>query len=342
MSSECYRIQDIDSPSLPSLHEMRGVRFVPASRLSGLVCRDMYGDRPYGLYVLEKASLRGECGYIFSAETPILEQNADFLRHKKFLRPRFEGISERSDDLLKVGELVSLTSRRHNCFWHWMMDSLPKVLLAEESGFRGDYLIPSRESAPWAAESLTIMGIPQNRILASAGRNVHAELLYVPTFFCGYNAHHNLVFARLFREWVRSSVHAHGASSKTRIFVGRRTTAQARRLLNQEELSAVAATLEFQTIFFEEIPLREQLALSSTAEAMIGGHGSGLTHSLFMNENSLVIELFPFSRRQTNDCYQHLSSIPGHNYHPIESSIDQESDIHVPPNLLRSLLAQEL
>jgi capsular polysaccharide biosynthesis protein len=302
----------------------------------------MYGDRPFGLYVLENATIRGECGYIFSGAMPILEQNADFLRHKKFLRPRFEGIYERSDDVLKVGELVPLISRRHNCFWHWMMDSLPKVLLAEESGFRGDYLIPSPESAPWAAESLTIVGIPQNRILTSAGRDVHAELLYVPTFFCGYNAHHNIVFVRLFREWVRSSVHTHNAPAKTRIFVGRRATAQARRLLNQEELSAVAATLQFQTIFFEDIPLREQLALACTAEAMIGGHGSGLTHSLFMNENSLVVELFPFSRRQTNDCYQHLSSIPGHRYHPIESTFDQESDIHVSPEVLRSLLAREL
>lgn len=302
----------------------------------------MYGNHPYGMYTLPNATVRGEYGYIFSGETPILEQNADFLRHKKFLRPRFDKSSERSGDLIEVGEAVSLVSRRHNCFWHWTMDSLPKVLLAEESGFRGTYLIPSSMSAPWASESLGLVGIPLSRILESPGLDAHAERLYVPTFFCGYNAHHNLPFARLFREWIRTRFPTQQDVSKHRIIVGRQATAQARRVLNQDELLAVTASLGFQMVFLEDIPLREQLTLSCAAEAMVGGHGSGLTHALFMNEGSLVVELFPFKRRQTNDCYEQLSRIPGHRYHAIESAHDQESDIHIEPGLLKTLLAREL
>jgi hypothetical protein len=342
MSLECYRIQDIISPSLPSLGNLQEASFTEAARLQGLVCRDMYGDRPYGLYVLPNATVRGGYGYIFSGETPILEQNADFLRHKKFLRPRFEDISEHAEGAVEAEDLVSLVSRRHNCFWHWMMDSLPKVLLAEESGFRGTYLIPSPAIAPWAAESLSIVGIPRDRVLTSNGRDVRAARLYIPTYFCGYNAHHNLPFVQLFREWVRSRVSAPTSQSKKRIFVGRRATVQQRRVLNQDELFAVAATHGFQAVFFEELSLAEQLALSSTSEAMIGAHGSGLTHALFMNTGSLVVELFPFTRRQTNDCYQQLSTIPGHRYQPIESALDQESDIHISPNILHARLTQKL
>lgn len=342
MSLECYRIRDISSPSLPSIGDLPEVRFTEAVRLQGLVCRDMYGDHPYGLYMLPNATVRGESGYIFSGERPILEQNADFLRHKKFLRPRFDDISKHSDGAVKVDEIVSLTSRRHNCFWHWMMDSLPKVLLAEESGFRGTYLIPPPAVAPWASESLSIAGIPLDRVLASDGCDVLAERLYVPTYFCGYNAHHNMPFVQLFRDWMRSCVVAPTSQPKRRIFVGRRSTAQYRRVLNQDDLFAVAARHGFEAVFFEEYSLREQLALASASDAMIGAHGSGLTHALFMNTGSLVVELFPFTRRQTNDCYQQLSTILGHRYHPIESELDHESDIHISPNILHTRLTQEL
>ncbi len=342
MSLECYRIRDISSPSYPSLSDLQEVRFAEAARLRGLICRDMYGDSPYGLYMLPHATIRGDSGYIFFGETPIVEQNADFLRHKKFLRPRFDDISKRSDEVVKADEIVSLVSRRHNCFWHWMMDSLPKVLLAEESGFRGTYLIPSPAMAPWASESLAIVGIPGDRVLARDGRDLHAARLYIPTYFCGYNAHHNLPFIQMFRDWIRSCAPAAKSHSHKRIFVGRRSAVQHRKVLNQDELFAVASKLGFESVFFEELPLREQLALASTSEAMIGAHGSGLTHTLFMNAGSLVVELFPFTRRQTNDCYEQLSTITGHRYHPIESELDQESDIRISPPILHARLTQEL
>lgn len=187
-----------------------------------------------------------------------------------------------------------------------------------------------------------MVGIPRDRVLTSDGRDIHAARLYIPTYFCGYNAHHNLPFIQRFREWIQSRVSAPTPQSKKRIFVGRRPTAQQRRMLNQDELFAVAANHGFQAVFFEELALREQLAISSTSEAMIGAHGSGLTHALFMNTGSLLVELFPFTRRQTNDCYQQLSTIPGHRYHPIESEIDQESDIHISPHILHARLTQEL
>ena len=317
---------------------MQGASFLSAARFDGQLCRDMYGDLAYGVFVLPQATVRGTTGYIFQGNTPILEQNADFLRHKKFLQPRFEAISNHSENTLRVRDLVSLTSRRHNCFWHWMMDSLPKVVLAEESGFKGSYHIPSPTVAPWASESLTTIGIPRDRILINEGGDIEAEQLYIPTYFCGYNAHHNLPFARFFREEIRSRVMGEAATSKQLIFVGRKPAVQHRRVLNQDELAAVASTFGFSIVFFEDLSLREQLALSCASKAIIGGHGSGLTHALFMEEGSSLIELFPYLRRQTNDCYEQLSRIPGHQYQALESERDCGSDIVLSAESLRRTL----
>lgn len=302
----------------------------------------MYGDLPYGVFTLPRAKVRGPFGYIFYGDKPILEQNADFLRHKKFLQPRFDDLSEESRTAIRTDEALTLISRRHNCFWHWMMDSLPKVLVAEGCGFKGVYLTPPTSAAPWAMESLQLVGIPEERILPYEGRDVHVERLHIPTYFCGYNAHHNLPFTRHFKEWIRSSVGRDSAVKKDRIFVGRQPTAPQRRVINQEELASTASVFGFRVVFFEHLSLREQLALSSGCEAMIGGHGSGLTHSLFMNDGSLVIELFPFQRRQTNDCYEKLSLIAGHRYQALESARDYESNIEVPTDTVRQTLTKTL
>jgi capsular polysaccharide biosynthesis protein len=342
MSTECYRIRDINAPSLPSLREREGAKFLSAKRFEGQLCHDMYGDLPYGLFELPQATVRGEAGYIFQNGDPILEQNADFLRHKKFLRPRFENLPQSTENAPRIAALLSLTSRRHNCFWHWMMDSLPKVYLAEESGFRGMYLVPSPDIAPWARESLAIVEIPNDRVLTSTGGDIQAERLYIPTYFCGYNAHHNLPFARLFREWIRSHILKEAPVSRSRIFVGRQPTAPQRKVLNQNDLASVANAFGFTMVFFEDFSLREQLALSCSSEAILGGHGSGLTHALFMDEGSLLIELFPYQRRQTNDCYEKLSNIANLRYNAIETESDQGSDIEVSTEVLRALLMRSM
>lgn len=339
MSAECYRVRDLEAPSLSSIKEIEGGQFISARRFESDVCRDMYGDLPYGLFAVPQAMIRGESGYLFHRDHPLFEQNADFLRHKKFLRPRFDGVPTSNTEPMRVDELVSLISRRHNCFWHWMMDSLPKVLLAEEAGFCGTYLIPNSTVAPWAAESLSLVGISESRRLVSTGVDLRVERLYVPTYFCGYNAHHNRSFAQSFRAWVRSCGAGTSTSAKQRVFVSRPTTAPARQVLNQGELSAVASEFGFQSLFFESLPLREQITLASVSEAMIGGHGSGLTHALFMPEGSLVIELFPHQRRQTNDCYEKLSTVPSHRYYPLASERDRESHIEVSGSALRKALA---
>ena len=59
-----------------------------------------------------------------------------------------------------------------------------------------------------------------------------------------------------------------------------------------------------------------------------------------MHEGSRLIELFPFARKQSCDCYEALATIPQHHYHALESAHDREGDILVPTTELRELLQQ--
>jgi capsular polysaccharide biosynthesis protein len=312
---------------------MRGIEPQP--------CVDMYGDLPFGLFALPDSTLRGEAGYIFTSDgTPILEQNADFLRKKRFLKPRLTEEHRHLRRHRNVDDLVSLTSRCDTGFFHWMMDSLPKVVIAEACGFTGSYLIPAPSAAPWAEESMTLLGISPTRLIHHTSLDTRARCLFIPTYFSGYNAHHNKPFMKLYRDTVRCAISKEDTNSGGRILIARKPETKVRRILNHEEVNKTAHDLGFRTVYFEDFSLREQLQQALSAEAMIGSHGSGLCHSLFMNEGSTLIELFPFTRKQSCDCYEALATIPPHYYHALESTHDREGDIVVPTTELRKLLQQ--
>ena len=224
-----------------------------------------------------------------------------------------------------------------NRFWHWMMDSLPKVVLAESCGYDGAYLLPPETRAPWARESLTLLGIAEGRLATKDEHDLVVERLHVPTYFCGYNAHLNPRFLQRYREAIRSAVPADQGGPE-HLFIGRSPSAPARRVLNQDELAASLAEFGFYLVYFENLSLSEQIRLARSARVMVGPHSSGLTHQLFMNEGATVIELVPFERKVTNDCYEQLALAVGHTYRAVVSDVDQQTDIVIAPSALTELV----
>lgn len=326
-----------------SLQTHTSASFTPMPDLHDKVCIDMYGDLPFGLFALPNATLRGDEAYIFTDEgSPIVEQNADFLRKQRFLKPRLREDHRHLRSLREVQQLVSLTSRCDTGFFHWMMDSLPKVVIAEACGFTGNYLLPSPTTAPWADESLSLLGIPSDRIVHHTDNDIHAHRLFIPTYFSGYNAHHNSEFIKIYRDSIRQAIKSAPSTTKKRILIARKPGTKVRRIINHDEVVEMTMALGFETVYFEDLSLREQLALAISTEAIIGTHGSGLSHSLFMDERSTVVEIFPFERRQACDCYEMLATIPQHRYHALESRADCEGDILVSTEDLKALLIKSL
>lgn len=317
--------------------------FVTMPEMTGHLCVDMHGDLPFGLFSLPNATLRGVEAYIFTGDgAPIVEQNADFLRKKRFLKSRINEQHLALRAIREVDDLVSLTSRCDTGFFHWMMDSLPKVVIAEACGFTGSYLIPAPSTAPWARESMTLLGISTTRLLLHSSFDIRARRVFIPTYFSGYNAHHNKPFMQLYRDKMRRAVSLEPRRSNERILIARKPETKVRRILNHDEVVQTARELGFRTVHFEDLSLREQLHQAISAEAMIGAHGSGLCHSLFMNEGSTLVELFPFARKQSCDCYETLATIVEHRYHALESVDDREGDIVVSTSDLRNILQRSL
>lgn len=332
-----FRYNQTLSPHARSLDDVAEASFVEMPSQRGIPCVDMYGDLPFGSFVIPDAIISGNAGVIHTKDrTPILEQNAGLLRKGEFILGKPQRAPAQYTPAKEVESLLSLVSCCHHYFWHWMMDSMPKVLIAEACGFKGSYLLPPQSVAPWASESMELLRIESARLRFHGGEEIRAEELFVPTFFCGFNSHHNIPFMREYRGYILSNVGATKSIRNGRIFVARRSSVKTRRVLNQTRVEEILSPYGFRTVYFEALSLKDQVALASQTEAMVAPHGSGLVHSLCMPERSSLIELFPCRRQLSCDCYEMVARVPGHRYRALVGDIDRLGDIEVNEEALRA------
>jgi EGF domain-specific O-GlcNAc transferase len=72
-----------------------------------------------------------------------------------------------------------------------------------------------------------------------------------------------------------------------------------RRLIDQERLIAALRRayprITINVVDYATYPFEEQLRISAQSDILVGVHGAGLTHVMFMPETSAIVELMPFS-----------------------------------------------
>ena len=325
-----------------SLRDIPGAVFQEALSLGGGVCADIHGDFPLGLYVVPDGIIKGDSAILFTAAGNLIsEQNAGLLTNDELLKQITSAVNRSDTPTHKHSQLLSLVSTCTDCFWHWMMDSLPKVFVAEVCGYTGAYLIPGRHAPASVIESLEFLGITRERIIPHDGSSHLAHSLFVPTYFSGFNALYNAELIRRYRNWICSRISPSTPPGLRRIYVARKPTAKARRVTNHDEVARLTQQYGYETIFFENLSFDKQLNLAFEAVSMIAPHGSGMTHILFMMKNSSIIELFPHKRAGSVDCYETLASVLHHSYTSLESTRDCGTDIEIDLGALQHIIDKE-
>jgi capsular polysaccharide biosynthesis protein len=197
-------------------------------------------------------------------------------------------------------------------FWHWCYEVLPLALQAHETGFRGNYLIPS---IPFATQSLQLLGIAPERIRHVDGADYHLECMSLPGKRPGYNPA-NLAAIRSIRKAFRDRFVQPGLDY--RIYLSRNGSATQRRVVNEAALLELLAGFGFITLQPEKLTLAEQLHYTCNASALAAPHGAGMTHCAFQPEGSLVLEMF--APHYVNPCQISTCRVLGHRYYQVTSS----------------------
>lgn len=231
-------------------------------------------------------------------------------------------------------------------FWHWMMDYIPKAVIAEAAGFTGKYLVP--RISGFVEESLDMLGISQARLVEYDGTLARISSLLVVEAIEGFKdlPYYPALVHELRNRLLASSTRKPGGNAPERLYVARKIPERPRKVTNEVELMKLLKRFGFHKVYMEELPLREQIGLASSARAMVGPHGAGMVHALFMPERSLVIEFFsPYyvltSQVSTLALFGHrYYSIVGSNgpLWPYKAGMDVEVDI----TLSEATLSREL
>lgn len=246
-------------------------------------------SRPLRVCCVRNVKLLGRHGLPVSEDGVLLK---DLFQHENVEEELTlvccSGALSRSLPLLK-GDYLPLYGKWADGFWHWMMEHLPLVVSAEAAGFHGTYIVPA--GASFIADSMQLLGIPTTRICEYRGGDFVIENLYLPERVRGEALHHVPGLLEEMRDKLLASVGA-GTASGRRIYISRNEVNRPRHVLNESALMDVAGPFGFEKLHLEKLSLKEQIRSMAGAEALIGPHGAGMVHALFMQRRGLVVELF--------------------------------------------------
>lgn len=217
----------------------------------------------------------------------------------------------RSDIIAELtGTWCFLAEPWSDVFWHWMCEGLVKIACFEAAGFEGGYVVPG--GVGFVRQSLDILGIDPSRIYYCETPYAHIERLIIPRQF---RTQIELRYHVGAIDWLRQRcIPDYRMDPEFKLYIARRGI---RAIYNEADLLTLLSRHGFRTVYMEDLNLRDQIALSSRARILLGPHGSGFAHTIFMPRRAHVVELFspeyvnPFTSTIVRHLQQDYSMIVG-------------------------------
>lgn len=239
--------------------------------------------------------------------------------------------------------LLAPTAGAH-CYYHWMLDILPKLGLLERQGISLnsiDHFLVRDISGQFQLETLARLGIDRSRIMETLDNQY---LLCENLLHIDMNNGINMKMNRFVPLWLKHQfltapevdmMHSRGTSPlsaderKTsttkageralrdsralRLYIGRPGGVR-RGIVNEDEIRPLLEAAGFTMVVMEGMSVAEQAALLSRADALMAPHGGALTNMVFCKPGIPVIEILS---RHVYPYYYGLASMCGHRYHAI-------------------------
>lgn len=179
-------------------------------------------------------------------------------------------------------------------YYHWLIDSLPRLHLLRAAGLfeEVDYFLIYDQQHRFAVETLVALGIrPAQIIDVRTHPHVLAQRLLVTSPVRG-TGNHTPAWACDFLRDVFLPAPPVGRAFSPYVYISRRD-AQLRRVLNEAAVEAVLHPLGFETYALSTLTFAEKRALFSQARVIVGPIGAGLANLVFATPGTPVLELVP-------------------------------------------------
>ncbi len=198
------------------------------------------------------------------------------------------------------GSVAILSGLSGHIYYHWMFDVLPRLkILKENLQQQGkdfshiDYFVVNNFEKAFQKETLTALGVPLEKVIASDRLpHIQAEQLVVPSFpgHLDWVPPSSIDFLRDAFLTARASADLPSTACK-RIYITR-SQAKYRHVFNEAAVVELLKPFGFVPVVLETMSVTQQSQLFAEADIIISPHGSSLTNLAFCSPGATVIECF--------------------------------------------------
>ena len=228
--------------------------------------------------------------------------------------------------------LLFATSPGAHCYYHWMLEILPKLGMLEREGISLDsidHFLVREITGEWQLETLARFGIDRSRIVETVKQPYwRCERLLHIDLNCGIN----LKMPRFIPQWMK---HLYPTStddtSRIKLYITRPSGVR-RGIANEQEFLPLLEAAGFTIMAMEGLSVVEQAALLARADVLMSPHGGALTNMVFCRPGIKVVEMFS---RHVFPYYYGLAANCEHQYHAILQNPAEDY-----PRLVSSSVAQ--
>lgn len=266
------------------------------------------------IFSLRQATVIGPSGAIFTPTGKLLNESVVGVEVEKSL----SGLEGRVISTCHnySGTIAPLHGFWAEGFWHWMLEWLPKVIVLEKSGRRPSYVVP--RGRRYIIDSLLMLDVGPERIVEHTHDSYTAdELLLTNPVVGGAIERYPAVMFELRERFLKN--HDRSVSGPRHLYLSRVNPNRPRRVLNESALEGYLGQYSFESRDMESLPLAQQIGAMRNVDILVGPHGAGMIHSLFMRPNATVIELF--APTYINPCIVSIIRLMNHRYYIVPSTL---------------------
>ncbi|MEO6052654.1 MAG: glycosyltransferase family 61 protein [Chthoniobacterales bacterium] len=197
-----------------------------------------------------------------------------------------------------------IASRGADCYYHWMLDILPRLALLGESTY-DTLVVPHALS--YQRETLKALGLHEKCAAPPRRACRFYDTLLIPSL-PGYSGMPTPDSIRFLQKCLGSKT----AQGGKKLYISRGDAAK-RKVVGEAGLVEELKTRGFEVCRLTGMPIADQIELFANADIVIAPHGASLTNVVFCKPGTAVIELF--HPEYAHWCYWYLAALSGLNYY---------------------------
>jgi capsular polysaccharide biosynthesis protein len=202
----------------------------------------------------------------------------------------------------KISEGVLVHNRQSKGYYHWLLETLPKILFLRTSSYKNIPIILPYNFKKILYIKFFINLLKLNVIFIDEKKLYKIENI----FYLPYISNPGL-FRKFIRLKINKIFKKNQKIHSQMVYLSRKFTTR-RFIVNENKIIEFFKKNNFKIIYPEKVSYQKQIKIFQNCNFLVSAHGGGLSNMIWMPKNARVLEIRS-GNDSHNNCYFNLSSL---------------------------------